>query len=88
MARHPRVISHGLLVAPWLLAGLISAVLLVALPPVVHHFYAGRYDAALGLVNWLVVAGALRFVEIVPRGFLAYLARPVIQLVYGGAMWM
>jgi hypothetical protein len=74
MARHPRVISRGLLMAPWLLAGLISAVLLVALPPVAHYFYAGRYDAALGLVNWLVVAGALRFVEIVPRGFLAYLA--------------
>ncbi len=74
MARHPRAISSGLLFAPWLLAGLLSAALLVGLPPVAHYFYAGRYDAALGLLNWLVVAGALRFVEIVPRGFLAYLA--------------
>lgn len=74
MARHPRAVNLGLVVAPWLLAGLISAVLLVALPPVAHYFYAGRYDAALGLLNWLVVAGALRFVEIVPRGFLYYLA--------------
>jgi hypothetical protein len=74
MARHPRAISRGLLIAPWLLAGLISAVLLLALPPVAHYFYAGRYDAALGLLHGLVLGGALRFVEIVPRGFLAYLA--------------
>jgi hypothetical protein len=74
MARHPRAISRGLLVAPWLLAGLISAVLLVALPPAAHYFYAGRYDAALPLLDGLVVAGALRFAEIVPRGFLSYLA--------------
>jgi hypothetical protein len=74
MARHPRAVSPGLLFAPWLLAGLLSAALLVALPPAAHYFYAGRYDAALGLLSWLVLAGALRFVEIVPRGFLAYLA--------------
>jgi len=74
MARHPRAISSGLLLAPWLLAGFLSAALLVALPPMAHYFYAGRYDAALGLLKWLVLAGALRFVEIVPRGFLAYLA--------------
>jgi hypothetical protein len=74
MARHPRAVSPGLLFAPWLLAGLLSAALLVALPPVAHYFYAGRYDSALGLLGWLVLAGALRFVEIVPRGFLAYLA--------------
>ncbi len=74
MARHPRAVSPGLLIAPWLLAGLMSAVLFVALPPVAHYFYAGRYDSALGLLNWLLLAGALRFVEIVPRGFLAYLA--------------
>jgi hypothetical protein len=74
MARHPRAIGGGLLFAPWLLAGLLSAALLVALPPVAHYFYAGRYDAALALLSWLVLAGALRFVEIVPRGFLVYLA--------------
>jgi len=74
MARHPKSISGGLLFAPWLAAGLISACLLGLLPPAAHYFYAGRYDAAMPLLGWLVLAGALRFIEIVPRGFLAYLA--------------
>jgi hypothetical protein len=42
----------------------------------VHHFYAGRYDSAIPLLGWLIAAGGLRFIEIVPRGFLAYLAPP------------
>lgn len=74
MARHPQSIGRGLLFAPWLAAGLISACLLGLLPAVAHYFYAGRYDAAIPLLGWLVAAGALRFIEIVPRGFLAYLA--------------
>lgn len=74
MARHPDVISRGLLFGPWLAAGAISAGLLVFLPPVAHHFYAGRYDSAIPLLGWLIAAGALRFIEIVPRGFLSYLA--------------
>ena len=74
MARHPRAITPALLATPWLLAVLLSALLLVALPPAVRHFYAGRYDAALPLLPWLVAAGALRFVEVVPRGFAFYLA--------------
>ena len=76
MARHPHAISQGLLFAPWLAAGAISAGLFLFLPPVAHHFYGGRYDAAIPLLGWLIVAGAFRFVEIVPRGFLAYRAPP------------
>jgi hypothetical protein len=74
MARDPRAITPALLATPWLLAGILSALLLVALPPAVRHFYAGRYDAALPLLPWLVAAGALRFAEVVPRGFAFYLA--------------
>jgi len=74
MARDPRTVTLGTLGAPWLLAGILSAVLLVGLPPIVRYFYAGRYNAALPLLPWLVLAGALRFVEIVPRGFAFYLA--------------
>ncbi len=74
MARHSRNISPGLLAGPWLLAGLLSAAVLIALPTAVHRFYGGRYDVALPLLPWLVAAAALRFVETVPRGFLAYLA--------------
>lgn len=74
MARDPRSITPALLATPWLLAAILSAVLLVVLPPAVRHFYVGRYDAALPLLPWLVAAGALRFVEIVPRGFAFYLA--------------
>ena len=76
MARHPHAIRQGLLFAPWLAAGAISAGLFLFLPPVAHHFYGGRYDAAIPLLGWLIVAGAFRFVEIVPRGFLAYRAPP------------
>ena len=74
MVREPHAITPALLATPWMLAGILSAVLLVALPPAVRHFYAGRYDAALPLLPWLVAAGALRFVEVVPRGFAFYLA--------------
>jgi hypothetical protein len=74
MARDPRAINRGLLAAPWLIAGILSLGLLALLPPLARHFYAGRYDAALPLLPWLVVAGALRFVEIVPRGAIFYLA--------------
>ena len=74
MARHPRVINFSLLAAPWLSAVLLSGLLLLVLPPAVRYFYAGRYDAVLPLLPWLIIAGALRFVEIVPRGFAFYLA--------------
>jgi hypothetical protein len=74
MARNPRAVTPALLAAPWLLAAILSGILLVALPPAARYFYAGRYDAALPLLPWLVVAGGLRFVEIVPRGFAFYLA--------------
>ena len=37
-------------------------------------FLCGRYDAALPLLPWSGAAGALRFVEVVPRGFAFYLA--------------
>jgi hypothetical protein len=74
MARDSRAITPAMLAAPWLMAGVLSALLLIALPPAVRHFYAGRYDAALPLLPWLIAAGALRFVEIVPRGFAFYLA--------------
>ena len=74
MARNVRGINRGLFAAPWLIAGLLSAALLLLLPSLARHFYAGRYDAALPLLPWLVAAGALRFVEIVPRGVVFYLA--------------
>lgn len=74
MARNPRTLTFGMLAAPWLLAGILSIALLVALPPVVRYFYAGRYNAVLPLLPWLVLAAALRFIEIVPRGFAFYLA--------------
>jgi hypothetical protein len=74
MARNPRAITRGLLAAPWLIAAGLSIALLFFLPPLTRHFYAGRYDAALPLLPWLIAAGALRFVEIVPRGVLFYLA--------------
>jgi hypothetical protein len=74
MVRHPRAITRGMLAAPWLIAGALSVGLLLFLPPLARHFYAGRYDAALPLLPWLVAAGALRFVEIVPRGVIFYLA--------------
>ena len=74
VARHPHRVGLGLIAAPWLLAGIISTVLIIAIPPLAHHFYSGRYDSALPMLPWLVAAAALRFVEVVPRGFLAYLA--------------
>jgi hypothetical protein len=43
-------------------------------PPLAHRFYAGRYDFALPFLPWLAAAGAFRFVEIIPRGVVAYLA--------------
>lgn len=76
MAQHSQRISFGLFAAPWLFAAVISAGVLTVLPPLAHHFYLGRYDFALPFLPWLVVAAALRFVEIVPRGVLAYLAPP------------
>jgi hypothetical protein len=76
MAQHAGRITPGLFAAPWLLAGVLTAGVLVALPPVVHQFYHGRYDTALPLLGWLVIAAASRFVEVVPRGFLAYTAPP------------
>lgn len=76
MARHSKAIGPGLMVAPWLLAAMLAAVVLMGLPTVVHQFYGGRYDAALPFLPWLVAAAGLRFVEVVPRGFLAYVAPP------------
>ena len=74
MARHSRHISGELYALPWLLAGSMAAAVLFGLPAVLHRFYGGRYDLALPLVPWLVAAAALRLVEVVPRGFLFYLA--------------
>jgi hypothetical protein len=74
MARNPGAITRSMLVMPWFIAAILSVLLLVALPPIARHFYAGRYDAALPLLPWLVAAGALRLVELVPRGFAFYLA--------------
>jgi hypothetical protein len=74
MARNSRRIGPQLHALPWILAALLTAAVLIALPPVVHRFYSGRYDIALPLLPWLVAAAAFRLIEIVPRGFLAYLA--------------
>jgi hypothetical protein len=74
MARNPGAITRSMLVMPWFIAAILSVLLLVALPPIARHFYAGRYDAALPLLPWLVAAAALRLVELVPRGFAFYLA--------------
>ena len=74
MARHSRSIGAGLIVAPWLFAASMAAAVLIGLPTVIHQFYGGRYDAALPFLPWLVAAAGLRFVEVVPRGFLAYVA--------------
>jgi hypothetical protein len=74
MAQHSRRIGFGLFAAPWLLAALISTGVLLAFPPLVHQFYAGRYDSVLPFLPWLVLAAGLRFVEIVPRGVIGYLA--------------
>ena len=57
MARNPGAITRSMLVMPWLIAAILSALLLVALPPITRHFYAGRYDAALPVV---AVAGGRR----------------------------
>jgi hypothetical protein len=76
MAQHSARLNAGLLVAPWILGGLLSIAVLVALPPIVHRFYSGRYDLALPLLPWLVGAAAFRLVEMVPRGFIGYLAPP------------
>jgi hypothetical protein len=74
MAQHSRRIGFGLFAAPWLLAALLSTTVLLAFPPLVHQFYSGRYDSVLPFLPWLVLAAGLRFVEIVPRGVIAYLA--------------
>jgi len=74
MAQHPHRISFGLFAAPWFFAAIVSGVVLAAFPPLTHHFYLGRYDFVLPFLPLLVVAAALRFVEIVPRGVLGYLA--------------
>lgn len=74
MARHSRRITGELYVLPWLLAGVMAAAVLFGLPPVLHRFYGGRYDLGLPLLPWLVASAALRLVEVVPRGFLFYLA--------------
>jgi hypothetical protein len=74
MARNPRHIGTQLYALPWALAALLAAGVLVCLPTLVHRFYGGRYDNALPLLPWLVAAAAFRLIEIVPRGFLAYLA--------------
>jgi hypothetical protein len=73
-ARNSERISAGLFAGPWLLAALLAAALLFILPSVVHQFYGGRYDMALPLLPWLLTAAALRLVEVVPRGFIAYRA--------------
>jgi hypothetical protein len=49
---------------------------MIVIPPLTHQFYSGRYDFAVPFLPWLVLAAALRFVEIVPRGVLGYLASP------------
>ena len=74
MAQHSRRIGFGLFAAPWLLAAIISIVVLLAFPPLTHRFYSGRYDSILPFLPWLVLAAGLRFVEIVPRGVIGYLA--------------
>ena len=74
MARHSRSLTAGLLAAPWLLGASMGAAVLIGLPAVIHRFYGGRYDEALPLLPWLVLAAAFRLVEMIPRGFLAYLA--------------
>ncbi len=74
LVRNPEQMHRGLIAGPWLLAAALSAGLLVGLPPLAQHLYAGRYDSALPLLPWLVLASALRFVEIVPRGVLGYVA--------------
>lgn len=80
MARHSHRISFGLFAAPWLLAVLLSAAVMIVIPPLTHEFYSGRYDFAVPFLSWLVLAAALRFVEIVPRGVLGYLAsRPLLN---------
>jgi hypothetical protein len=73
MARSSRRINAGLFAAPWFLAGLLTVTTFVGLPPIAHRFYGGRYDLVLPFLPWLIVAAAARFIEIVPRGFLAYL---------------
>ena len=80
MARHSSRIGFGLFAAPWLLAAILAAAVLIGFPQLTHHFYAGRYDFAVPFLPWLVLAAALRLVEIVPRGVLAYLAsRPLLN---------
>lgn len=74
MAQHSRRIGFGLFAAPWALAAIISATVLLAFPPLTHQFYSGRYDSMLPFLPWLVLAAGLRFVEIVPRGVIGYLA--------------
>ena len=73
-ALHPRHFRRELFLLPWLLAAVISIALLLVLPPMARAFYAGRYDSIVPLLPWLIAAGAFRFVEIVPRTTLAYLA--------------
>ena len=74
MAQQSGRISFGLVAAPWFLAAILSAAALIAFPPLAHQFYSGRYDFVLPFLPWLVLAAALRLVEIVPRGVVAYLA--------------
>ncbi|MFL6515430.1 MAG: hypothetical protein ACJ8M1_10450, partial [Chthoniobacterales bacterium] len=74
MAQHPMRLNFGLLAAPWLLAGFLVLAVTVGLQPLVHRLYQGRYDTALPFLPWLVIAAGCRLVEIVPRGFLGYLA--------------
>jgi hypothetical protein len=84
MAQHSKRLNAGLLVAPWVVGSLLTIAVMVALPPLVHRFYSGRYDLALPLLPWLVAAAAFRLVEIVPRGFLGYLASPRILHQFAG----
>jgi len=74
MAQHPTRLNFGLLAAPWLLAAFLVLAVTLGLQPLVHRLYHGRYDTALPLLPWLVAAAGCRLVEIVPRGFLGYLA--------------
>ena len=76
MAQHSGRLNAGLFVAPWLFAALLSFGALLVLPTMIHHFYNGRYDVALPLLPWMIIAAASRFVEIVPRGYLAYTTTP------------
>ena len=82
-ARHPDALGRSLFVAPWLLAAAVSLPLFAAMPPLVRQFYAGRYDSALPLLPWLLLAGALRLVETVPRGLLGYTAPQSLLNRYG-----